>query len=220
MGRKVFISYKYADTQVLRLNNNPKTKVRDFVDIIQELIGVENVNKGEKDGEDLSDFKDSTIESLLRDRIYDSSVTLVVVSKGMKDLFAKESDQWIPWEISYSLKEHTRDDRISRTNAVLAVVLPDEFGNYNYCIKKYDCCPSYCTEYDMKFHFDIIRNNMFNRIKADTFKCGTSDIYTGYHSYIHCVTWLDFIRDVNGSIDTAVEINKQINDFELRKVIV
>lgn len=55
MGRKIFVSYKYAHNKVLRLPNIPwweQTTVRNYVDLLQDLIeDTDNINKGKDDGE-------------------------------------------------------------------------------------------------------------------------------------------------------------------------
>lgn len=158
MGKNVFISYKYKDTCVPNLNKTelyydgqkflirPRlTRVRDFVDIIQKKIGNDHVNLGEKDGESLKDFSEGKIESHLKKKIYRSSVTIVMISKGMKDLLVPEKEQWIPWEISYSLRIVNRADSSSQMNAVLGVVLPDNNNSYDWFqIQSTDCD---CTIY-------------------------------------------------------------------------
>lgn len=224
MAKKIFVSYKYGDSGVRPIVGiYGTTKARDYVDLLQTHLSVnDHINKGEADGEDLSHFKEETIQSKLRDKIFDSSVTVVLISKNMKDYSLLEDDQWIPWEISYSLRDQTRQDRTSRTNALVAVILPDEHSSYDYFIQESNCPTCRTIVYKTETLFQILQANMFNRkqpIKAKCINglCGV-DHHTGdNHSYIYPIKWDNFILNVDGHINTAMEINNNIHEFELKK---
>lgn len=210
MGHKIFISYKYGDTSVQHLSRNKSweiTKVRDYVDELQEKLAEEDhINKGEKDGEDLSSFKDSTIASKLRDKIYDSTVTIVLISPNMKDLWKAENDQWIPWEISYSLRVEHRGNDTSYRNGMIAVVLPDNNGRYDYMLEPRSCCNETCINWHTDRLFTILKNNMFNlKTKDDKSKvCPQKEkTYNGEVSYINMVTWENFIKWMDYYISAA-----------------
>lgn len=141
MASKVFVSYKYADDDVAHRYSplySPytytSTTVRSYVDDFMRRAQSAGcvVYKGERANEDLSYLKEDTIWQKLKDRIYDSTITLVFISPNMREPYRKESDQWIPWEIAFSLRETTRNDRTSHSNALLFAVLPDRNGRYDY----------------------------------------------------------------------------------------
>ncbi|GHU86164.1 hypothetical protein FACS189473_5450 [Spirochaetia bacterium] len=70
--------------------------------------------------------------------------------------------------------------------------------------------------------FQILKNNMFNIKKPEYVDCenhigGTA--YKGYSSYIHSVKWIDLCANPNQYIDIALEIRKNINEYEITKIV-
>lgn len=150
MGRKIFVSYKYKDGDVKALPDvTPPTWPCDYVNYIKDnILSDDDIYKGENSDEDISTWTDDDIWEHLKDKIYDSTVTIVLISPNMKEPGKWQKLQWIPWEISYSLRETTRNDRTSHSNAILAVILPNKKGLYNY--------------YDKDALFPILKSNIEN----------------------------------------------------------
>ncbi len=222
MGKKIFISYKYADSDVLQLSSSGyrRTTVRDYVDLLETFFDKysDNIYKGESDGEDLSWLTDDQIWAKLKDRIYDSSVTIVIISPNMRESYRSEKSQWIPWEVAFSLRETTRNDRTSHCNAMLAIVLPDRNGSYDYYLTK-----SFCgtTVHHTDKLFRILKDNKFNIKYPNRDYCSSCG---GYHyhgacSYIEAVKWGDFKTNVNGYIDAAVERQKNRANYNICKQV-
>lgn len=226
-GKKIFISYKYADNAVRVLPGSMfESTVRDYVNIIQDEIGqTEHIFKAEKDNEDLSYLEENTIWEKLKRRIYDSSVTIVMISPNMRNRFQLDKSQWIPWEVRYSLTEYSRLDqngnpRTSHSNALLGIVLPDRNGSYSYFINHHSCCPEKCIQYNTDFLFNILRQNMFNHkfLHPNTCLTGTS-LWPANASYFYCVEWDNFIGHMQAHITAACERQNNISSYDIEKNI-
>lgn len=150
LGRKVFVSYKYKDNDVKKIPDvTQPTWPCDYVDYIKnKILSSDDIYKGENSDEDISSWSDEAIWCHLKDKIYDSTITIVLISPNMKEAGKWQRSQWIPWEISYSLRETTRNDRTSHNNAILAVILPNKNGDYDY--------------YDKSNLFPILKDNIDN----------------------------------------------------------
>lgn len=229
MGRKIFISYKYADADVRQFTNlfswwREQDTVRSYVDLLESYIKdkSEHIYKAESDGEDLSTLSDATIKDKLFDRIYDSTMTIVMVSPNMKDNSRAQKEQWIPQEISYSLREQSRTNSVlksvtSGTNAMLAIVLPDRNGSYSYYMNQCTSCTEKCTILNTSWLFDILRENTFNQKNADSDVCNSrgSTIYHGESSYIIYVKWDDFVGHEEEYIERAYRIQSNKQDYKI-----
>lgn len=229
MGKKVFISYKYKDERVAKLHNffyeevngrmtlNARsTRVRDYVDKLQDIIGQDNINLGERDGESLEQFSDQQIETLLKKRIRQCSVTIVMISKGMKESLKTEKDQWIPWEISYSLRVIPTRGNTKQMNAVLGVVLPDETGTYDWYYTSNSFCNSITHHTEQLFK--ILRDNMFNVLDKEFRECNDSKIHTNAEpSFIKTVKWEEFIQTGNYEfyLDKAIKIKDDAESYDV-----
>ena len=223
MGRKVFVSYKYHDYKVPNLPGQSYSTVRDYVNILEEKLGKDNVYKGEQDGENLSHLSENTIWEKLKERIYDSTVTIVMISDGMREPNSYDKSQWIPWEVRYSLCEYNKDQRTSHTNGLLYVVLPDIIGNYSYMIEDKTCCNDGCRLYHDNDLFFILAKNLFNRKQDQSRICSVGDtIYKADDSYAIMVKWKDFVESdavMNFYIELAYQRSQHKEDYELRTKI-
>jgi len=228
MRRKIFISYKYADELVADLGmkryviknggiiSTPRnTRVRDYVDAVQVKIGKEHINLGEKDGESLANFSDGAIETSLKSKIRQSSITIVLVSKGMKTS-GNERDQWVPWEISYSLRTVPTGGYTKQMNAILGVVLPDETGTYNWYYTPNPICD--CVTHHTSKLFKILSDNTFNVIDKEFRKCDGLNVYINNESsFFKTVKWVDFMSgsNYNTYIEKAINIKDNKDAYDV-----
>ena len=193
MAHKTFISYKYSEA----------TELRDR--IIEALGDDATYYKGEtSESPDLTDTSTENIKKNLKDMMYDTSVTIVILSPQMT------KSKWIDWEIEYCLKIITRKNRTSHTNGVVGVIMKVD-GDYSWFKKTgTNCHGSSTVSYEMSKVFNIISANHFNSNPEQWHcdKCKTYDWLNG--SYIAFVEEDDFLANPSQYIDNAYD--KSEND--------
>ena len=193
MAHKTFISYKYSEATDLR-------------DRIIEAMGEDAIYyKGEtKDSPDRSEQAEGTIEKALTDMMFDTSVTIVIISPHMKE------SNWIDWEISYCLKKITRKDRTSHRNGIVGVIMKvnNSYDWFKYKVTKPD--GHVLNGYHREKVYDIINENRFNQdpVKYHCAQCHSYNGLTG--SYIAYVEEDDFLADIDKYINNAYD--KSEND--------
>ncbi len=200
MARKTFISYKYSEAQALR-------------DEILDALGNDGTYyQGETaDSPDLTDTPTENIKQNLTDMMYDTSVTIVIVSPNLKD------SNWIDWEIEYCLKEISRNGRSSKTNGVVGVVQKID-GRYNWLVarsEKDDGCTVRTIQASKLY--EIINENRFNR-NDKVYACDECKTYSQLDgSYISLIDEEDFLSDPDKYIENAFDKSERANEFDLTK---
>lgn len=202
MARKTFISYKYSEAQNLR-------------DTILKSLGSDaSYYQGEmSNSPDLTDTTTENIKKNLANMIHGTSVTIVVISPNL--IVSK----WIDWEVEYSLKEITREDKTSRTNGVVGVIMKVN-GSYDWILgsKKH---PDGCTSRTIAESklYPIINENRGNlkKKKYTCSKCKLIDVLEG--SYISLIKEGDFLENPTKYIENAYAKSDSIGDFEITKTV-
>lgn len=200
MAHKTFISYKYSEARNLR-------------DKIIKALGADAVYyQGETStSPDLTDYATATIREHLKDMLFDTSVTIVIISPNMRE------SKWIDWEIEYSLCEYARNGRYSKTNGIVAVIQKNN-GGYDWFRKTVYNIDGHATiQYDVSKTYDIIAKNRFNQTPLifTCPVCRSINEYTG--SYISFVDEDSFLSDPSGYIENAYSKSQNISNYNIRK---
>jgi hypothetical protein len=200
LARKTFISYKYSEAKDLR-------------DRILEILGDDaRYYQGEtSEAPDMSDQTTDYIKEKLKDMIYSTSVTIIVISPNMK------KSKWIDWEIEYSLKQIKRGDRTSGTNGVLGVVMKYS-GDYSWLrptTTNSDGHTAILT--NSEYLYEIITDNRFNQEPKEYTcnVCKNVDFLTG--SYISLINEDDFLVDPNKYINNAYDKSKNTVNYTISR---
>ena len=200
MARKTFISYKYSDARCVR-------------DRIIDALGDDAKFYRGEDGfsDDLTGLKADTIKNRLKDMIYGTSVTIVVISPEMK------LSKWIPWELEYSLKDVKRGDRYSHSNGIVGVIKKVN-GDYSW-IRQSSTALDGCSisHFDESRLPEIIKLNRANQTPKEYLcsHCKTIDRLTG--SYISLINEDEFLRSPDHFIENAFCKSNHLENYCIHK---
>lgn len=203
MARKTFISYKHSESQWLR------------DEIIKKMGNDATYYQGEtSDSPDLTDTSTENIKENLKDMMYSTSVTIVIISPNMVQ------SNWIDWEISYTLKEVKRGDKTSHSNGLVGVIKKIN-GNYDWIFNsgiKPDGC-GYRTTDNSKL-YQIIYQNRYNKIGEDKYACADCKIFDHLEgSYMSLIKEDEFMSNIKVYVENAYTKSQNLVEFDLTKEI-
>lgn len=200
MSHETFISYKYSEAKDLRDR------------IIKSLGDDAKYYKGENnETKDISDRKNETIREHLKEMIYGTSVTIVIISPNMRE------SAWIEWELEYALKEVKRGDKASHSNGIVGIIMNDPDTSWIKTVfKKPD---SHTSSFFASVYLpDIVNDNRYNQDPKEYFcdQCKTIDALTG--SYISLIDEDEFLENPSKYIDNAYDKSQNLDNYILTKL--
>ena len=204
MARKTFISYKYSES----------CEYRDK--IIRSLGDDATYYTGETaDSPDISNLKVESIKNHLKDMIFNTTVTMVILSPSLTE------SKWVDWEIDYSLSKYSRDGKTSSINGLIGIV-PPFYGDYSWFISTHSNPDGHETNNYINEEartFRIMYENRYNQNPKEYAcpRCKSVDQLTG--SYLSYVKLDDFCIDPDKYIENAYEKSQHVNSYDLRRKI-
>lgn len=201
MARETFIAYKYSEAKDLR------------DEIIKKLGSDASYYQGETaDSPDLTNTSVSNIKENLKNMIFGTSVTIVIISPNLK------KSKWVDWEIEYSLKQYKRGNTTSRTNGVIGVIMKVN-GSYNWLISSYqnaDGCSS--RHIDDSLLYDIIKNNRLNLNSENKYSCPNCKSFDQLNgSYFSLIEQERFLENPSFFIENAYDKSKKSDQYILSR---
>ncbi|GEP64203.1 TIR domain-containing protein [Clostridium beijerinckii] len=200
MAHKTFISYKYSEAKNLR-------------DDIIEAMGDDAVYyKGEtSDSPDLTDTSTENIKKNLKDMMFGTTVTIVILTPNMK------KSKWIDWEIEYTLKRITRNGKRSQTNGIVGVIKKDNGGYSWFKTESENCHGTSTISYNSNKVFSIIFKNHFNSKPSiwHCDECKTYDYMNG--SYITYVEEETFLKNIDEYINNAFDKSEKESNYDITR---
>lgn len=200
MARKTFISYKHSEAQDLR-------------DRILKALGDDAIYyQGEtSESPDISDTSTENIKKALKDMMFNTSVSIVIISPNMS------KSKWIDWEIEYCLSEYTRKDRTSKTNGVVGVIMKVNGSTDWLKIHSFNCHGGSVIQFKSDLLYPIINKNRYNSNPKlrHCGECNTYDFMNG--SYITLVDEDVFLSNPQRYIENAYNKSEDVSKYILTK---
>lgn len=202
MARKTFISYKYNEARHIR-------------DEILEALGDDATfyNGETADSPDLTNTSVDNIKENLKEMIFNTSVTIVVISPNYIN------SKWMDWEIEYSLKEIPRLGKTSKTNGVVGVVMKVN-GTYDWLIessKNNDGCV--IRTIDNRKLSSVVKNNRYNLQGDGKYACQHCKSFNQINgSYIALIDEDIFMKNPSKYIENAYEKSQNLDNYKIVKI--